>query len=281
MPIRKPNKLDSSSLFQAGAIIPRTETFYQQVQLFALPFADHGTLLKRIEALVPKGIAFERYLSGDNQVIYCSPSWKAKLVRAQDQHAPSGEAWQAYEFWFTNPKKKTDYQEILQMNVLATAVEKAFLLTDPQTVVRVKYGTTTARDFDLGPGAAGDSPLFEIAELAEFSPFSLALKAVKVGSEAAGDVLDSMQTKAINKALAQANATDSLLISRYLGMPALPDKLKALADLDPGSDAGLAVSADTIVPDKETMGYCASCGAEVAAGDVFCGACGVPLAGAR
>lgn len=278
MSARKNNKLDSAGLFQAGSIIPRIETFYQQVQLFALPFADHEILLKRIEALIPHGVALERYLSGDSQVIYCTSSWKAKLVRTQDQHAPSGEVWQAYEFWFTNPKKKTDYQAILQMNVLATAVEKAFLLTDPQTIVRVKYGTTTARDFDLGPQAAEDSPLFEIAELAEFSPFSLALKAVKIGSEAAGDVLDSVRTKAINKALAEANAADSLLISRYLGMPALPDKLKVLADPDPVSDAGFAVSADTIVPDNQVAGYCASCGAEVAAGDVFCGTCGAPLA---
>lgn len=231
-----------------------------------MPSSDASLLEKRVDACIPKGIA-PRKLSGEHgQTYYIGRGWQAQFMQA----SASDDALSC-RLMFSDPVSGTDIQSQLQMNVLATAVEKALLLTSDATLVEVRYATSAERDFEIGVSPHGESATLAIAEWAEVtSPVFLVLRALKAGSSAARDLADSASISELNKLLAQQGVKASRLVDRYRATPALPDALSDAfgAQPPPAGQDGLRYA-----PSR----FCAVCGAEAGLSERFCGNCGNAL----
>ena len=302
---RRKNKLSAEALYRAGRIIVRSEEFWRRVYMFMLSDADGSLLQDRIIACIPKGIPITTLRATTGETYFTTDSWQAKLVNVQNASGNS-----TYEFWFSDPKSDTDMQALLQMNVLITAVEKAFLLTSPYTVIDMRYATSDARDFTIGAKGQSSTAVFTIGQwvnlgLSAASP-AVALKAIKAGSDAIHELHDVSQTAALNEMLTSLGGTGGLLLAYFDGVPALPPSLeREAADIlhgqpqpssatpaqtDPAAGTGAAPrNGEQFSPSAETMQYttseyfradtryCSRCGTPAGINSRFCRNCGQPL----
>ena len=222
---KRPQEPKSVSLYREGAIMLRSDEFWKQVSLFILPQSDEGLLKKRIEACIPRGSSITCLHASDNATYFSTALWQAKFVCVE-----ATEERRAYEFWFSDPRKSTDVTVLLQMNILATAIEKAFLLTNIYTVHQLRYATKKDRAFDIGMSSKRETGILDIAEWVEVTnPVFLSLKAIEIGSHSLKRVIDASMVGELNNELAIARS--ELLVMRFIDTPALPPKIRKEAEV--------------------------------------------------
>lgn len=221
---RNKQKLHTIELYDAGKILYRTDEFWRQTQMFIIPTQPEGqneSIAERISACFPKIISMSTLTSDDGRLYFTTDDWQAQLALIHTDADKS-----VYEFWFADPRSSADHQSFLQMNALSTAVEKAFLLTSINTLVVVQYVSADERAFKIGMAAAGTQVL-DVIKWAKVTPFSVAMQAVRTGSKSITGLYDSDLVAQANKTMLSNEPTP--LLSRFIGTPALPEKLRAAA----------------------------------------------------
>ena len=259
---RRKTKLDPRAMYEAGSIILRSEGFFRLVEVFMLPCADDSKLLRRIEACMPGDVAVKILTGAPGETYLVSKSWQSRLARLQSTATSC-----TYEFHFSDPVSDTDYQSLLQMNAVETAVEKAVLLTSPETIVKVRYAASDVRKFEIG--ASRNSPLdvFTVAGKADTSLNTIAFEAVKAGADAADGLTDNMMVSELNSMLENSGLGTMRLLDRFADTPALPASLATY------------VSSSTQQAVESDFAQCPRCGTARADNWNYCINCGLDYDG--
>ena len=284
MPLFRRNKreLHTIELYNAGKILYRTDEFWRQTQMFILPAqpeGQNGSIAERVSACFPKIISMNTLASDDGRLYFATDDWQAQLALIHSDADKS-----VYEFWFADPRSSTDHQAFLQMNALSTAVEKAFLLTSINTLVVVQYASADERAFKIGMAAA-NTQVLDVIKWAKVTPFSVAMQAVRTGSKSIAGLYDSDLVAQANKTMLTDKPAP--LLSRFMGTPALPEKLRAAAvqetpssERTPSSEStssGMQASSPTVESKPCETLPCRRCGHVNPLTGRFCLRCGIPL----
>lgn len=124
-----------NKLKEEGAIIDRKGDFYRQKEIFTLKPFDFVKFIDTLHTLDWKRASNWGYSESKKLIIFDMGVWKAQLCLVEEtgNHV-------TYEFKFTSWEERNGNNiYALQMNATLTNVEKAFLMTDPETTVRSEY----------------------------------------------------------------------------------------------------------------------------------------------
>ena len=128
-----------------GKIIDRRTNFMENAEEFTLSSVDPAKVTEAIKAMDYADMHTHMQGSSVRQIFkFTGNGWTAQLYRQSDDGAQS-----VYRFEFTNWKTHNGMpQDALNMNKLTTAVEKMFLVFDPNTQVRtIPLEYKTKHDF--------------------------------------------------------------------------------------------------------------------------------------
>ncbi len=297
-------KVDFDALEREGSIVRRNAYFYRSASRFVLNSAELGEMTKRVKARVPRGSGIN-VIDSEAATYLVGDGWRSKLVKTGE-----GDGRSSFEYWFADMKWSVKKWPLAQMNIAITAVETAFLLADPYTLVDSRFASSKAREFDIAEDLTNVSVFDSIEigkDLAEFVEVpigvGLPMRAIELGSTVGRNILDGVLTRFVNDAAANPGNHIEFLLQHYIGSPALPPKLRQVSHdfVARLSDAGACVSPeddDAAKPEQDLprateqelpqaaerhqdaspdAQSCPTCGQANELGARFCAKCGTPL----
>ena len=248
-----------------GVAISRSDDFHEIVEQFILREVHMTYLLRHVQNLFPRGFPVTAFLSQDKRCLFLfNDRWKAAVELTW---AEGGIA--CYQFWFADPEKMSGSEkdvQAMEMNVAATAVEKAFLIIDHATHLRLTYVAAKDRDFEIGPKSASS---FGLAAAYKAVPIVMAkrmLAETLLGMS--DDVIAEYLADKKNQEKLGSESAGYLLAMRYLGTRACPP---AVAE-----SLGSALASR---PNPMAPRFCRKCGFTLPQHARFCGNCGAQTSG--
>jgi len=139
-PIYKQAAEQGAALMAEGRIINRDSEFMKNAQTFSLSKVSMDEI---ITAMKNKGLPFDglEWKTGDGVMTFKGSDWDAQMVKLES--GDNRDKWK-FSFLSWNEMKYGGATSFTAMNVLLTAVEKAFISLDPSTKVqteRIKVNT--------------------------------------------------------------------------------------------------------------------------------------------
>jgi len=141
-PIYKQAAEQGAALMAEGRIINRDADFMKNAQTFTLAKISMDSL---ISAMKNEGLPFAEleWKTGADAMTFKGSDWDAQMVKTENSNGLD-----SYRFSFLqwNQVQYGGASNFTQMNVLLTAIEKAFLKLDPNTKVqteRIKINTNS------------------------------------------------------------------------------------------------------------------------------------------
>ncbi len=130
-----------SDLKDKGIIIKRESDFFRQKEIFSLKPFDFDTYIKTLKTLDWEHASSWKYSSESKLILFeYGKLWKAEFCIVDETDLSV-----TCEFKFTHWEEVNgSNQNIISMNATLTNVEKALVLTDPDTTVRSEYIKTKA-----------------------------------------------------------------------------------------------------------------------------------------
>ena len=248
--------------YSTGVAISRAVDFWEIVEEFILREVHMTYLLRHIQNTLPPGFPATSFVSQDGARIFIfTEQWKAALEQVWSENGISG-----YQFWFAEPEKKLiDRDQIvrsMQMNIAETAVEKALLLIDHATYVRMSYVSASDRDFTIGPKSASPIGLakgYRILIPRAYSQIAIRNKLLGMSDDAIAEFL--AEEKSMKKF--GADSVELPLVVRYLGTSACPEEVSEAFNMSRSEDSNCSGAK-----------FCRKCGTRLPTHAKFCGNCG-------
>lgn len=254
-------------LYQAGFVLHRGEDFYQRVELFMLGYVPIGELEAAIKKNIPLAFPTNVFVPVSNTHAFVfSNRWKAVI-----EMLPVNSEVCSYRLRFAeppeNPRSDKHMDIYTEMNIAATAIEKALLGFNKATQVIMTYAPAKERQFEIGPNAlSSDLPdLRKLAKLKNMSDMTaLAMDwATNFVIEASSEMISDYLAERKSNSKLGSDAVSGLLGSRFLNTPACPEEVQA------HFDAALAR--------RRAARYCRKCGRRIPEGGIFCSYCGTRI----
>lgn len=246
-----------------GYILHRSDDFYERVQTFILRSTKVQDLSNQIKDLLASFNAIWVYApEGGSRIYVYGETWKASIELAWLNEEVS-----YYRFWFAEPPKK-QRETLLEMNIAATAIEKAVLSITHNAMVIVTYASPSERAFKIGPkDATSKLPSISSFFSATF-PQDLAFSfAESFSQETSIKIIEEYLSERKSEKKLGSNTAKGLLGDRFLGTPAcLPSVMDYYKE---------------IAEQKKKVRFCRKCGTKLPEGSDRCAACGTLLSTAE
>ena len=249
---------------RTGLAIDRSDKLYERVSELVLDVTPIATIADQIKQQRPSGLEMRILdMENDRTLFVFGERWKACIEKEWARQDAA-----CYRFWFADPNqkglnaaRKIDLET--EMNIVATAIERSFLIINPHTYLCVSIESHKQRDFEIGPKStraiSGVKTAFGL-----FSPDAL------ITENLVQVVLDGGD-EALSEYLAEMKSDQKLgggkvglpLALQYYGTAACPPSATAVVE------KALEAKRRSAAPR-----FCRICGATLTHGAKFCGFCG-------